>query len=174
VGEWQLPYDESYDVLSGDLGKAHVMEGSGRAFMVSWDYVCKSVTWVVEYGLLHQDPSGVTAIGVDEIAHQKGPKFLTLVYQVDAGCRRLLWIGEGQPQKTLESFFAWFGKERSAALQFVCSDMWKGFVKVIRLHAQQALHILDKFHIVANLHKAVDEIRRREAAELRRRGSTSP
>ena len=142
----------------------------GRAFMVSWDYVCKAVTWVVEYGVRHQDLSGVTAIGVDEIAHQKGPRFLTLVYQIDAGCRRLLWIGEGHTQKTLESFFAGFGKERSAALKFVCSDMWKGFLKVIRLHAQGALHILDKFHIVANLHKAVDETRRREAAELRRRG----
>ena len=142
----------------------------GHAFGVSWDYVCTSVTWVVEYGLLHQDLSGITAIGVDEIAHKKGHKFLTLVYQIDAGCRRLLWIGEGHTQKTLESFFAWFGKERSAALKFVCSDMWKGFLQVIRRRAQGALHILDKFHIVANLNKAVDETRRREAAELRRKG----
>lgn len=142
----------------------------GTAFGVSWDYVRNAVTWVVEYGLLHQDLSGITAIGVDEIAHRKGHKFITLVYQIDAGCRRLLWVGEGHTKKTLEGFFAWFGKERSAALKFVCSDMWKGFLQVIRRHAQGALHILDKFHIVANLHKAVDETRRREAAELRRRG----
>jgi transposase len=142
----------------------------GQAFGVSWDYVCNAVTWVVEYGLMHQDLSGITAIGVDEIAHKKGHKFLTLVYQIDAGCRRLLWIGEGHTQKTLEGFFSWFGKDRSAALKFVCSDMWKGFLKVIRCHARGALHILDKFHIIANLHKAVDETRRREAAELRRKG----
>jgi len=142
----------------------------GRAFGVSWDYVCNAVTWVVEYGLAHQDLSGIRAIGVDEISHKMGHKFITLVYQIDAGCRRLLWIGEGHTQKTLEGFFTWFGKERSAALEFVCSDMWKGFIKVIRLRAQGALHVLDKFHIVANLHKAVDETRRREAAELRRQG----
>lgn len=142
----------------------------GQAFGVSWDYVSKAVTWVVEYGLLHQDLSGITAIGVDEIAHKKGHKFITLVYQIDAGCRRLLWVGEGHTQKTLEGFFAWFGKERSAALEFVCSDMWKGFLAVIRRRAPTALHVLDKFHIIANLNKAVDETRRREAAEHRRLG----
>jgi transposase len=142
----------------------------GKAFGVSWDYVSKAVTWVVDYGLLHQDLSGITAIGVDEIAHKKGHKFITLVYQIDAGCRRLLWIGEGHTQATLESFFTWFGKERSAALEFVCSDMWKGFLAVIRRRAQGALHVLDKFHIIANLNKAVDETRRREAAEHRRQG----
>jgi transposase len=142
----------------------------GRAFGVSWDYVCNAVTWVVGYGLSHQDLSGIDAIGVDEIAHKKGHNFLTLVYQIDAGCRRLLWIGEGHTQKTLDGFFKWFGKERSAALKFVCSDMWSGFLKVIRRRAQGALHILDKFHIVANLNKAVDETRRRDARELRRQG----
>jgi transposase len=142
----------------------------GHAFGMSWDYVRNSVTWVVEYGLLHQDLSAITAIGVDEIAYKKGHKFLTLVYQIDAGCRRLLWIGEGHTQKTLESFFTWFGEERSAALRFVCSDMWKGFIKVIHRRAKAALHVLDKFHIVANLNKAVDETRRREAAEFRRKG----
>jgi transposase len=142
----------------------------GRAFGVSWDYVCKAVTWVVEYGLSHQDLSGISAIGVDEISYKKGHHFITLVYQLDAGFRRLLWIGEGHTQQTLEGFFTWFGDERSAAIEFVCSDMWKGFIKVIQRRAQGALHILDKFHIVANLHKAVDETRRREAAELRRQG----
>jgi transposase len=48
--------------------------------------------------------------------------------------------------------------------------MWKDFLGVIRSHAKEALHILDKFHIVANLNKAVDETRRREAAEFRQKG----
>ncbi|TBV78930.1 MAG: hypothetical protein EYX74_06070 [Desulfobulbaceae bacterium] len=32
-------------------------------------------------------------MGVDEIAVFKGHKYLTLVYQVNAGARRLLWSG---------------------------------------------------------------------------------
>jgi transposase len=141
-----------------------------RAFGVSWDEVRQAVTWVVEYGLTHRDLSGITALGVDEIQYRKGHKFLTLVYQIDQGCRRLLWIGKDRKERTLKSFFAWFGKRRSAALRFVCSDMWRPYINMVRRHASEALHVLDRFHVAMNLNKAVDETRRREAADLRRQG----
>jgi transposase len=141
-----------------------------RAFGSTWDNVCTAVTWVVEYGLSHRDLSGITAIGVDEIQYRKGHKYLTLVYQIDQGCRRLLWIGVDRNERTLKAFFEWFGKRRSAALQFVCSDMWKPYINVVRRFAGAALHVLDRFHVAMNLNNAVDETRRREAAELRRSG----
>ena len=40
------------------------------------------------------------AIGVDEIQYGKGHKYLTLVYQIDLGCTRLLWIGKERTVKT--------------------------------------------------------------------------
>jgi len=40
--------------------------------------------------------------------------------------------------------------------------MWKAYLKVIKKKALQALHILDRFHIVAKLNDAVDEVRRTE------------
>jgi transposase len=141
-----------------------------RAFGVSWEDVRQAVTWVVEYGLAHRDLSGVTALGVDEIQYRKGHKFLTLVYQIDKGCRRRLWIGKDRKERTLKSFFTWFGKRRSAGLRFVCSDVWRPYINVVRRHAGEALHVLDRFHIALNLNKAVDETRRREAADLRRAG----
>jgi len=143
---------------------------TGRAFAASWDEVFRAVTWVVVYGLLHRSLDGIQAIGVDEIAYRKGHKYLTLVYQIDASCRRLLWITERRTEKSIESFFTWLGKRRSQALRVVCSDMWKPYLKIIRRHAGQALNVLDKFHIVAHLNKAVDETRRRDAADLRRHG----
>jgi transposase len=143
---------------------------TGRVFGASWDEVRRAVKWVVEYGLNHRNLDGIQAIGVDEIQYRKGHKYLTLVYQIDASCRRLLWITESRTEKAIQSFFTWFGTARSQALRVVCSDMWKPYLKMIRHHAGQALNVLDKFHIVAHLNKAVDETRRRDAAELRRRG----
>ncbi|WP_294078621.1 transposase, partial [Thiolapillus sp.] len=58
----------------------------------------------VEWGRAHQDLSGVQAIGIDEIAWKKGHKYLTLVYQIDAHCKRLLWIGKERKTKTLLRF----------------------------------------------------------------------
>lgn len=140
------------------------------AFGTTWDNVRQAVTFVVEYGLAHQDLSGITALGIDEVQYRKGHKYLTLVYQIDAGCRRLLWIGVDRKERTLKAFFTWFGKKRSAAVGFVCTDMWRPFINVSRRFATNALHVLDRFHIAKNLNKAVDETRRREAAELRRVG----
>jgi len=140
------------------------------AFGTSWDNVRHAVTWVVEYGLAHRALSGITALGVDEIQHRKGHKFLTLVYQIDGHCRRLLWMGEERKERTLKAFFTWFGEERSAALRFVCSDMWRPYINVVRRFAGGALHVLDRFHVAMNLNKAVDETRRREARDLRRGG----
>ena len=143
---------------------------TGRVFATTWDNVRRAVEWVVEYGLEHRDLAGITAIGVDEVQYHKGHKFLTLVYQIDPACRRLLWMTETRTTKAFSGFFTWLGESRSKGLRVVCSDMWKPYLNMIRRHASQALNVLDKFHIVAHLNKAVDETRRQDAAELRRQG----
>ncbi len=50
---------------------------------------------------------GIEAIGVDEIQWRRGHEYLTLVCQVDASCKRLLWIGEERKEATLIGFFDW-------------------------------------------------------------------
>ena len=55
----------------------------------------------------------MTALGVDEIAWRHGHNYLTLVYQIDAGNTRLLWIGQDRTMKTLLRFFHFFGEQRS-------------------------------------------------------------
>lgn len=139
-------------------------------FKTSWDSVCRSVAWVVEYGLQHRSLEGVTAIGVDEVQFQKGHRYLTVVYQINEDCRRLLWIGKDRTAKTLLRFFKMIGRQRSAAIQFVCSDMWQPYLKVIAKKASGALNILDRFHLVARLNKALDEIRATEARRLASQG----
>ncbi len=140
------------------------------AFRTTWDHVFTSVEMAVAWGRMHQELSGIEAIGVDEIAWQRGHKYLTLVYQIDESCRRLLWIGQDRKTKTLLRFFRWLGKERTGELRFICSDMWKPYLKVIAKKAGHALHILDRFHIMAQMSKAIDKVRAEEARKLKREG----
>ncbi len=109
------------------------------SFHTSWEKVFHAVEYVVQWGLEHRDLSNITAIGVDEIAWRKGHKYLTLVYQIDAGKTRLLWIGKDRTVKTFLGFFRFFGEQRSQALKFICSDMWKPYLKVIEKKAGQAI-----------------------------------
>jgi transposase len=140
------------------------------AFGTTWDHVYHSVAMAVQWGRAHQDLTGIEAIGLDEIQWQHGHRYLTLVYQIDAARKRLLWIGQERRVKTLLRFFRWFGKQRTQALRFVCSDMWKPYLKVVAKKAGHALHILDRFHIALQMSKAIDEVRRAEVHELRRQG----
>ena len=137
-----------------------------EVFHTSWEKVFRSVEMAVEWGRAQRDLGGVEAIGIDEIQWQRGHRYLTLVYQIDVGCRRLLWVGQDRKVKTLLGFFRWFGKERSAALEFICSDMWRPYIKVIKKKAGQALHIMDRFHLVAKLNKAIDEVRAGEHRQM--------
>jgi transposase len=107
---------------------------------------------------------------VDEIKVFKGHKYLTLVYQLNAGARRLLWCGPERRAKTLLRFFYEFGKERSAGLKFVCSDMWAPYLKVIAKKAPQALNILDRFHIMRAFSEAIDQVRRDEVRQFKANG----
>ena len=59
----------------------------------------------------------------------------------------------------MQGFFDWFGSERSVALEFVCSDMWKPYLNLITAKAGQATHILDRYHIMATINKAIDKVR---------------
>lgn len=141
-----------------------------ESFQTTWDKVAQSVAMAVAWGLAHRDLSGIRALGVDEIQWRRGHKYLTMVYQIDEGVKRLLWLGKDRTVESLTGFFAQFGPERSAQLEFVCSDMWKPYLKVIAAKAGQALHILDRFHIMAKLNKALDEVRASEAKRLKEDG----
>ena len=101
---------------------------------------------------------------------QKGHKYLTLVYQIDDGSKRLLWIGKDRTTKTFLRFFRMLGEERSSQLKFVCSDMWKPYLKVIAKKAGQAIHVLDRFHIMQKMNKAIDEVRASEARQMKADG----
>lgn len=140
------------------------------AFHTSWYTVYSAVEMAVSWGRSHMDLTGITAIGVDEMAWGRGHRYVTVVYQIDQACKRLLWIGEHRKAKTLLRFFRWFGKERTAGLRYVCSDMWRASLKVVAKKASEAIHILDRFHIMSHLNKAIDEVRAAEAKELVRQG----
>lgn len=143
---------------------------TAESFHTSWDTVFRSVKAVVAYGLARRNLENVTAIGVDEIQYGKGHQYLTVVYQIDKGMRRLLFVGRDRTAKTLLRIFRTFGKERCARLEFVCSDMWRAYLKVITKKAPQALHVLDRFHIVQHLNKAVNQVRINEVKRLRQEG----
>src|ERR1035437_5451550 len=143
---------------------------TAQVFGTSWEAVYRSVEWLVQWGLAHRNLQGVESLGVDEIHWGHGLRannFLTLIYQIDTYCRRLLWVGKRRSQATLRRGLQALGPGGVKGLRFVCSDMWTPYLKVLAAEAGQALQVLDRFHITMHLNQAVDQVRRAESTRLR-------
>lgn len=143
---------------------------TAEAFQTTWDKVFAAVSAAVQWGLAHRKLDNITAIGVDEVLWHRGHHYLTVVYQIDAHCKRLLWIGKDRTTIRFMRFFHWLGDERTRRLKFICSDMWKPYLKVLAYKAKKgvlsAAHLLDRFHIAKNMNMAIDKVRATEAKQL--------
>src|SRR3989344_1849292 len=102
-----------------------------------------------------------TRIGVDEIAYEKGHKYLTIVRDIDAG---VIWVGDKRKEETMDQFFKELGKEKSKQITVAVMDMWDPYIKSIRENTNAEI-VFDKFHISKKINEAVDQIRKKEFAK---------
>ena len=161
------PMVHAYAWFLASWAKVLSWQETARRFRTSWDVVFRAVDHAVRWGLANRSLEGIRAIGVDELAWKKGHKYLTLVYQIDHGRRRLLHIARERTAASFNTFFDMLGDERAKEILFVASDMWRAFLNVVRARCSDAIHVLDRFHVAQLLSKAVDTVRRDEMRDLR-------
>lgn len=162
-----------YRCFLANWGKVLAWQEVARRFRTCWQTVFRSVQYVVQFGLQHRRLDDVQALGIDELAWQKGHEYVTAVYQIDPDHQRLLWIGQERRERTLRGFFSAMELESPGFCQrirVVCSDMWRAYRNVIRERIGHAVHVLDRFHIMQHFGKALDQIRAEEARRLHSRG----
>ena len=164
------PLTHAYCWFLADWAKVLSWKETARRFRTSWDTVFRAVEHAVRWGLANRGLSGIHAIGVDELSWKKGHKYLTMVYQLDHDCRRLLHISRERTIASFNTFFDMLGEERTKQLRFVASDMWPAFLTVVRIRCSEAIHVLDRFHVMQLMSKAVDQTRRDEVRQLRAKG----
>ncbi len=115
--------------------------------------------------------AGLRRIGIDEISHRKGQRYLTVVVDHDSG--RLVWAAAGRDRKTVECFLDALGEERCKQITLVSADMAAWVAGPIAERCPDAELCLDPFHVVMLATDALDEIRRevwtRRAAAARSR-----
>ncbi len=155
-------------IMLATYAKILAWQEVARLTGVHWNTVRAAVKAAVEYGLAHRETTSVIAIGVDEISRRKGHKYMTNVY--DLSRMRLLWCGEGRDKNAIQAFFNDWGEERCKEIKAVCCDMWQPYIDVIEEMLPNAVMVFDKFHIIAHLSKAIDEVRREEARKLKEEG----
>src|SRR3989338_1835909 len=103
-----------------------------------------------------------TRIGVDEIAYEKGHKYLTIVRDVDLG--KVIWVEQDRKKETFDKFFQELGKEKSMNISIAAMDMWDPFIASVKENTNAEI-VFDKFHIAKHINEAVDKTRKQEFAK---------
>ena len=112
--------------------------------------------------------AGLKRIGIDEISHRKGHRYLTVVVDHDTG--RLVWAAAGRDRKTVEAFFDQLGEVRCKQVQLVSCDMASWIAGPVAERCPNAERCVDPFHVVQLATDALDEVRREVWNQARRAG----
>jgi transposase len=161
---------DSYRLFLATWAKRLSWREVATIFNASWDSVYRAIHWVVCWGLVHRKLESIEAIGVDEIQYRRGHKYLTLVYQLDEGKKRLLYVAKDRTEQSLHGFFDILSEATRNGIKFACTDMLPAYLNVIKERASSALNILDRFHIAKKFGDAIDKVRAEESRRLKRDG----
>ena len=112
---------------------------------------------------------GLRRIGIDEISHRTGQRYLTVV--VDHHTGRLVWAAPGRDRQTVLAFFDALGEERCKQIELVSADMAAWISGPIAERVPDAVRCVDPFHVVMLATEALVDVRREVWNEARRLGN---
>jgi transposase len=115
--------------------------------------------------------AGLRRIGIDDISHRKGQRYLTVVVCHDTG--RLVWAAAGRDRQTVERFLDELGQQRCKQVELVSCDMAGWIAGPVAERLPDAVRCVDPFHVVQLATDALDEIRREVWNQARRSGEVA-
>jgi transposase len=135
-----------------------------RLLGIHWRTVGTIIQRVVEERLSSSRLEGLQVIGIDELAYRSHHKYLSLV--VDHLRSRVVWVGEGKSEGTLDSFFDELGEEATQELTHATLDLSAAFSKSVSKRAPHVRKTFDRFHVQKLANEALDTVRRQEVRRL--------
>lgn len=104
--------------------------------------------------------TGLEYIGVDEVARAKGHDYMTVVYDMVNG--HLIWVETGRTAEVFASFLKQLPETTAAEIKAVAMDMGPAYQKAVRECLPGADIVFDRFHVMQNYSKAIQNQRRIE------------
>jgi len=95
------------------------------------------------------------------MAVKKGQRYLTNVVDLETG--EVIYSADGLDTECLKPIFEKIKRYRKAKLEAIAVDMSSAYLKAIEFYAQAGVKIIhDRYHLVANMNRVLDESRRDE------------
>lgn len=136
------------------LSAVEEIAGVASATAYRWDKE------VLERTLPSPKLDGLKYLLVDEKSVRRGHGYVTLVMNGENG--ELLHMAPGKKKESLEAFFEQLNKGQKDSVKAVAMDRAGSYYEVVREQVPKADIVFDKFHIIAQYHRILDELRRQE------------
>jgi transposase len=116
----------------------------------------------VDAAYAEADFSQVSCVGVDEMSVRKGREYISVF--ADLVRKRVLFATEGKDHEVWFKFVEAFEKHNGHrhAITQVSLDMSPAYQKGVKETCRNAQVVFDKFHVILNVNKAVDQVRQAE------------
>jgi transposase len=150
------------------------VKGACTIAAISWDEAWGIMQRAVARGQRRKEARPITYLGVDEKAFRKGHRYHTVVCDLERST--VEFVAEDRKTESLAAYYERLTDEQQAALQAVAMDMWEPYIGATRdgLPDGAARIVFDRFHIMREMTKAVDTVRKQEHREFLRAGEDSP
>lgn len=112
----------------------------------------------------------LNVVGIDEIALKKGHQdFAVIVTERSDDGIRILGVLEDRSKQTVKQFLLSIPKRLRRTVQYVCSDMYDGFINAAKEAFGKKVRIVaDRFHVAKLYREGLENLRKKELRRLRR------
>ena len=158
-------YTRSFARYALELTRHMTIKGVAQHLDVTWDVIKDIKKRYLQRHFSRPSLKGVTHLAIDEISIGEGPKYITVVLDLESGA--ILFVGEGKSADTLLPF--WRRVRRSKAqIEAVAMDMSAAYISAVEAHLPEADIVFDHFHVIKLMNEKLTALRRdlfREAIE---------
>jgi transposase len=129
---------------------------------VSWGLVKRIHKGHLKQEYKSPDLSEIQYIGIDEFSIKKGHEYMTIFINLESG--KIIHAVEGKSINSVAPFLLEL-KEKAIHLKAMAMDMNAAYESAVKEFLPHVDVVFDRFHVVALLNKAINEIRRDEQAK---------
>lgn len=156
------------------IQQCSTVTGACRIARITWDEAWGVMSRAVVRGRARKIPQPIPYIGVDEKAFRKGHRYHTIVCDLERST--VEFVAEERKTASLAAYYTQLTDAQREGLQAVAMDMWEPYISATRdgLPDGDEKIVFDRFHIMREMTKAVDTVRKQEHRAFLQAGTESP
>ena len=140
-----------------ELARRMTMWDVAQHLGVSWNLVKTIVKADLERRFSKPRLRDLKWIAIDEIAIERGHRYLTVVLDLESGA--VVFVGEGKGAEALDPFWKRL-RCSGAEIEAVAIDMSQAYINAVEGHLADATLVFDRFHVVKLMNDKLSALRR--------------